>query len=316
MIYKELSSTTETFQLLDSYQGTLPHAQFLQSSRWARFQKEEGKRITLLSDESGIVILGLRQPIGAGYAYWYFPRAPFIDITLNTTAVIDSLAQAITKLDPKALFIRFEPVGHFDVASLKRTIDVQPHETLVLALKGPKESLLAQMHQKTRYNIKLAQKKNLNIKKGSEHAGAFLDLLEETSTRDKFRLHEREYYAAMIKSGVVELATIWQEDKLLAGSLMAYFGDTVTYVHGASSSTSRQLMAPYALHWHLIQEACDAGYKYYDWHGIDEKKWPGVTRFKKGFGGEHLTYAGTFDRPLAPLLYALYTVIRYLRRLF
>ncbi len=308
MIFRELLYNQEHLQLLDTYQSSLPHAQFMQSSKWAAFQEARGNRVALIADENKeIVFLALRQALG-GRSYWYVPR---FDIP-------DGSEELFREIDPRSIFIRSDIIRREkgERSAFVRTIDVQPSRTLVLKLQGPTDTILGQMHQKTRYNIRLALKKNLQIKSGPEHAAEFLELLEETRKRDGFRLHGKAYYKAMINSGAVELKTVWQEEKMLAGSLLAYFGDTVTYVHGASSSSARQLMAPYALQWDSILNACDAGYAWYDWHGIDEKKWPGVTRFKLGFGGETLDFAGTFDKPLAPIAYAGYTILRRLRRLF
>ena len=75
-------------------------------------------------------------------------------------------------------------------------------------------------------------------------------------------------------------------------------------------------MAPYFLHWQIMRQAAVGGFAYYDWYGIDERKWPGVTRFKLGFGGELIEYPGAFDYPLQPRLYKLYKLARNLRRLF
>ncbi len=306
MKFHPLPLTEENFQLLDTYQAALPHSQFMQSSKWAMFQQSRGNRVVLLADEhKEIIVLAIRQPLFLNYSYWYLPRVVWQEGT----------AEAIKEIDPKAVFIRLDPVNAVSDKQLIPTIEIQPSRTLLLKLEGPAEKILGQMHQKTRYNIRLSQKKNLKIKSGKEHIEPFLQLLEETRKRDGFRLHGQEYYRAMINSGAVELMTVWNDNEMLAGSIMAYCGDTATYVHGASSSRQRELMAPYALHWQAIQTACDAGYKYYDWHGIDEKKWPGVTRFKVGFGGEEIRYPGTFDKVLAPLLYRGYTILRRLRRL-
>lgn len=316
MALRELQLTEEHFRLLDSYSGSLLRSQFTQSSRWAQFQKEQGHKIIILGDENKEKLyLLIRHNLPLGFSYWYLPRAPFFENTQESTIFFNDLHDAIKEIDPKALFIRLEPVSPFESNKLRPTISVQPNRTLLLSLVGPEEKILGGMHQKTRYNIRLAQKKKLILKKGPELTEAFLDLLEETRQRDGFRVHGRKYYQAMIKSNTVELVTVWHDNKILAGSLLAYFGDTVTYVHGASSSEKRDLMAPYFLHWQSILEACSAGFRYYDWHGIDEKKWPGVTRFKLGFGGEIIDYPGTFDLPLAPLAYAGYTVFRRLWRL-
>jgi lipid II:glycine glycyltransferase (peptidoglycan interpeptide bridge formation enzyme) len=73
-------------------------------------------------------------------------------------------------------------------------------------------------------------------------------------------------------------------------------------------------MAPYLLQWEIIKKAKAAGCKYYDFFGIDEKKWPGVTRFKHGFSGEEIKYPGTFDMIFNLTSYNLYRILRAIRR--
>lgn len=321
MAWYILPYNEDSLQTLDAYSASLSHASFMQSAAWGRFQVTQ-RKVFLLAEEKARateprrVILALRYSLPAGYGYWYLPRAPFVTEEKALKVILAEVRTIIKAQDKKALFVRFEPSGLTDLTGYRRTIDVQPSLTLLLNLKNDQEALLSAMHQKTRYNIRLAEKKGLTFKVGREDSEAFLDLLTETKERDGFRLHRREYYRSMIESGAVELTTAWYQETMLAGSLVASHGDTVTYVHGASSSQQRELMAPYFLQWHTILRAQASGYHWYDWHGIDEHKWPGVTRFKLGFGGQSLQYSGTFDAPLAPLAYTGYTVFRYLRRLF
>jgi len=103
-------------------------------------------------------------------------------------------------------------------------------------------------------------------------------------------------------------------NKVIASNIMTFFGDMVTYVHGSSSDQDRNVMAPYLLQWTIIQQAKNLGYKHYDFYGIDETKWPGVTRFKRGFGGTEINYPGTFDVIFNSFLYKSYQVLRWLRR--
>ncbi len=140
--------------------------------------------------------------------------------------------------------------------------------------------------------------------------------MKETSARDNFTSHSSEYYRTMIESGAAQLATIKDNKQILAAGIFASFGNTMTYLHGASSSNKREVMAPFALHWEMMMYAKGEGVKHYDWHGVDSLKWPGFTRFKRGFGGHDVTYPGTFDLILESAAYTGYTVVRGLRRLF
>jgi len=232
------------------------------------------------------------------------------------------------------MFLRFEPVWKSSLGSvfnegeiihwlddwkLIRVIDVQPSKTLILDLSLPGEELLKQMHQKTRYNIRLAEKKGVKIvEAGAERFEEFWQLLVSTGDRDDFNLHGRSYYQAMLKmdNSFVKLLFAEYQGKLLAGNLVIFFGDTATYIHGGSSNDNREVMAPYAMQWQTIKLAKQAGYKYYDFHGIDEKKWPGVTRFKMGFGGQAMIYPGTFDLVYDDAWYNIYKMVRKVRRTF
>jgi lipid II:glycine glycyltransferase (peptidoglycan interpeptide bridge formation enzyme) len=118
----------------------------------------------------------------------------------------------------------------------------------------------------------------------------------------------------MANPGFVKLFLAYQGDKCLAAGLWSFYGNKVTYLHGASDHKSRQLMAPYLLQWEVIKQAKDGGYSYYDFFGIDAQKWPGVTRFKVGFGGRVVNYAGTYDLVFKPVKYYFYNLLRKVRR--
>ena len=91
-------------------------------------------------------------------------------------------------------------------------------------------------------------------------------------------------------------------------------GGIATYLHGGSSRERRGVMAPYLLQWRIMQEARRRGCNLYDLWGIDEKKWPGLTRFKKGFGGNAVRVGASVDIVCRPLLYKVYMLWRKLQR--
>jgi lipid II:glycine glycyltransferase (peptidoglycan interpeptide bridge formation enzyme) len=211
-----------------------------------------------------------------------------------------------------------KPVGI--KTKIKKTIDVQPSKTRILDLRKKEEDLLREMHQKTRYNIRLADRKGVEIIGATldtvdELFGAFWQLMETTTDRDNFRSHSREYYRKMLDVPFTKLYLAKYGDNILAGAIVSFFGDTATYIHGASSNEMRNLMAPYLLQWEMIKAAQGRGCAYYDFYGVDEMKWPGVTRFKKGFGGQEIHYAGTYDFVFCRPFYCLYSLLRKLRRM-
>lgn len=110
----------------------------------------------------------------------------------------------------------------------------------------------------------------------------------------------------------------------VAGSMTAYFGDMVTYLHGASANEHRNVMAPYLLHWEIAKDAKKDGYHYYDFRGVNpgnanhliyKKSWEGITRFKTGFGGEFVSNPPSFDLIYRPTWYRLYRLFKAVRKL-
>jgi len=112
----------------------------------------------------------------------------------------------------------------------------------------------------------------------------------------------------------VKLFAAEYQNKIIAANIVIFHGERATYLHGASDYEYRNFMAPYLLHWEVIKYARDHGFTEYDLWGIDEKKWPGVTRFKRGFGGKEINYIGSYDYVFQPFWYAMYKVRQSLKK--
>ncbi len=313
------------------------HAPFQQSWEWGDFQEAAGNRIVRIGvfDDSGGLCAAatlVKKHLPANASYMYCPKGPVIASKTvdHKLQIIDALVNGIIDIarQEKAIFFRFEPPDPPEkyYKQAVRTIDVQPSRTSIIEINRDSTDIMKTMHPKTRYNIRLAEKKGLRVNEaGIEDFEGFWQLMMETRDRDGFRLHPKEYYRRMLGIGgakpaagkalSVALLTAEFEGRLIAGNIMAIFGDTATYVHGASSNAWRQVMAPYLLQWAGVRKAQELGCKFYDLYGIDERKWPGVTRFKLGFGGYEQAYPGTFDFPLAGWQYNIYRALRAARRL-
>lgn len=315
---------------LNDFVGGEKHAQFLQSFEWGEFQKEVNGiiwRIGAVEDDGRLVASAklVKKQLPMGRSYFYCGRGPVIGEMKQATAIMNELFNTIKELatEEGVMFLRFEPTNEFQIANFNfpiyKTVDVQPSQTLILDLTKSEDEILQAMHQKTRYNIRLAEKRGVKIvEAGIDRFEEFWQLLVSTGDRDEFNLHGRSYYQDMLKmdNSFVKLLFAEYQGKPLAGNLVVFFGDTATYIHGGSSNDNREVMAPYAMQWQTIKLAKQAGYKYYDFHGIDETKWPGVTRFKMGFGGQTVKYPGTFDLVYDDAWYNIYKMIRKVRRTF
>lgn len=311
-------------QQLDEFASGQKHSQFLQSACWGDFQEKECAvvyRWGILKDGKIVqAIQFFEKKLPFGICYFYAPRIGIKNLKNDELIFLINNIKKTAK-DRGAVLFRFDPRNdQSDVKQLikiKKTIDVQPSKTTILDIGKTEEELLKAMHQKTRYNIRLAERKGVVVNRvGLDRFEDFWHLMEQTVNRDGFRLHNRKYYQDMLECGTGLLTLFFAEHngKVLAANIVAEFGDMATYVHGASSNEHRNLMAPFLLQWSVIKEMKTKGYKYYDLYGVDEEKWPGVTRFKRGFGGEEIIYPGTFDIIFDPTKYTIYKLARAIRR--
>lgn len=306
----------------DDFVGTEPQSQFAQSWDWADFQLGLGAKIWRLAVLDNGEILATakftKKPLFIGKSYFYCDRGPVMKDNIFNMQIFNLLIEEINKIaqSEKAIFFRFDPVYNLSgVNGLSKTIDIQPKKTAILDLSKNEEELLAAMHQKTRYNIRLAQKKGVVIEQaGKEKFEEFWRLMEETRERDEFKLHGKEYYRQMLSLDFIKLYFAKYEGKVIAASIVARYGDMATYMHGGSSNNDREVMAPFLLQWTAIADAKKAGLKYYDFYGVDENKWPGVTRFKMGFNPAVFEYSGTHDLVYNNLWYSVYKWLRIIRR--
>ena len=325
---------------------------FLQSWQWGEFQKDAGKkvwRLGILEEASGGRLTAAAQiiesdlPFGANYLYC--PRGPVFgkfEVKEERLEVFDALIGEIKKIAGKgrSLFLRIDPPWETNLASgvayrenpryfRKSPNEIQPKDTLILDLTKTEEQLLSEMKQKTRYNIRLAEKRGVEILVASEpekYLPEFWELIEETSRRNEISSHDEKYYRKMLKalrgsnSGKDDSKTVpvlnsrlylaRYENRIIAANIALFFGKLAVYLHGASSDRYRNVMAPYLLQWKQIKHARETGCRTYDFWGItvnDEKEtWRGITRFKMGFGGKEKRYIGAFDLPFDKVKYDLY----------
>lgn len=266
-------------------------------------------------DEGDLVAVALvsEKTLPLGLSYGLIQRGPLVKEGVDLESVIRAL---VTEYSQKT-FLRFEPLMPAPTAA-RETIHVSPEETLLLDLASSEEDLLATMHKKTRYNIRLAQKRGVEVREllSGEFDEAW-KVFQETASRDAFRLHSKKRYVQWITTvSGARLVGAFYDGKLLAVNLMIDYAGVRTYLHGASSNTHRNVMAPYVLHWCEILEAKKAGLSTYDFWGVSDTNpaWKGITRFKLGFGGERMKYPGTFDQVIQPTRYQLYRLLRMLRR--
>lgn len=326
----------------DAFQTSRPFAQFPQSWAWGEFRASQGcplRRFLLLDDRGDVAVAVQmeyrRRRFGTGY--WFAPRGPVFSPKLAPDGRRDAMTRLceellkIPELRRRTLFWRMEPVSEIShpeglvPLSFRRTPALNPASTIVLDLAPSEDELFRRMSEKTRYNIRVAEKHGVTIRSATDDGRrttsdlqAFLKLMGETAARDRFVQHDPAYLAAtyefLAARGMAHLRLAEHGGNVLAANMEIAFGDTVTYLYGASSSESRNVMAPHLLHWSAIRDAKAKGFSIYDFWGANPEwkgmhayrpSWEGITRFKRGFGGRLVNFVGTWDLPFQPFLYLL-----------
>ena len=297
---------------------------FLQTKEWLDFQRHLG-RATWRFDNGKIAANVVAHKLPLGKNYLYIPHGPVLNFdnfdsgvkneTDNFLAYLKNLAK-----ENKSIFVKIEPLSDSVMElifrkRMKRSGLVQPQRTVVLNLGLSEEELLSRMHHKTRYNINLASKKDLVFKEADD-IEVFWKLLKKTAKKDKFQTHDKKYYFELydfFKNGETlktELFVVEYEGRAIAAALIMFYEDTAYYLHGAMDRGYKEFMAPYFMHWEIMKSLKVSGFKFYDLWGIDARRWPGVTRFKLGWGGETKEYPGSFDIPISKIWYLIYRIAR------
>ncbi len=349
MMISTLSTQSDTFEQLLTVH---PEGKIFQSALWAKFLEGiPGIRGSFLCtvEEDGVLYGGIRSYVyGLGKRTWiYTPCAPIITeagrphLQKVGEIMYTNIIQEAKKR--RAVWWRTECTTSVEDEPLKSVLEhwgkktnesYQPEATLRLALSGTEEEILAQMKPKGRYNIRLAEKKGVVVKKyiwgkegmektpsGEDPITLFYTLFQETTARDGFKGREEQYYRRLLEvvgeKGFLLLA--FHEGEVLAGGIFSLFGHTCIYHFGASSVHKREYMAPYSIQWKAIQEARNKGMMYYDFLGISPEgvlnhPWQKVTEFKKKFGGEGVEYVGAYEVVFSPIVYSAIKLLKWVRK--
>jgi lipid II:glycine glycyltransferase (peptidoglycan interpeptide bridge formation enzyme) len=337
-----LISPTEWDNYLTSHGGHL-----LQSWAWGELKSRFGWTPHRLQVAGAAAqILFRRLPLGQTIAY--IPKGPVLDWreVEQGQALLEAIhAEAQRR---RAIFLKVEPFVWLQdcpwgdqpaeqaaafTEFLNHTVlipaeAIQPQTSIIVDISGDEEAILAAMKQKTRYNIRLAERKGVVIRRGTEtDLPLFYHLSQLTSARDGFGIHSLAYYQAafhLFSPNRCVLLIAEYEDKPLAALIAFRFGRGAYYFYGASANSHRQLMPTYLIQWAAIRWAKQQGCTYYDLWGVpgqapatleaefSQKKgglW-GVYRFKRGFGGTVLQSVGARDQIYKPQLYKLYRLLR------
>jgi lipid II:glycine glycyltransferase (peptidoglycan interpeptide bridge formation enzyme) len=329
----------------------LPNPHVLQSWAWGEIKSRHGWRATrLLFQEDGRSVAAAsvlqRKLPHLPVSILYVPKGPaldWIDVPL-ARKILGELEQWARQRG--ALFLKVDPDVYYpdDVPAFSPRPacapamaglleargwhfsgeQIQFRNTLLLDLACSEDELLATMKQKTRYNVRLSQRRGVTVRPGTEmDLELFYTLYTQTAQRDDFVIRPYDYYrdawGTFMRGGLAHLLLAEVEGEPVAGLLLFTFGPTAWYMYGASSDLHRRHMPNYLLQWEAIRQAKAGDCTLYDLWGapddLDESDpmW-GVVRFKLGLGGHLARGLGAWDFPAHRIGYRLYAQIlpRYL----
>ena len=324
--------TEKTLPEYEAFVQSHPKGNFAQSYLWGKQKPMWQWDAIAVRGEDGAIRGSLavmtRKVPGIGRTLMYGCRGPVCDLDDRETfsqlldgakALAKKYKSYVIKIDPDvpssntAFSSMLQSFGFRAKEGGKNFEAIQPRYVFRLNVEGKtEEELLANFHQKWRYNIRLAERKGVTVRIcGKEMVPAFSDLMLTTGVRDGFVTRKPEYFAAMLDN-LGEHARLYMafdpNDTPIAGTLAIHYGDKVWYLYGASSNEHRNLMPNYLLQWRMIQWAVETNCRIYDFRGVsgdvsEDNPLYGLFRFKQGFGGDFTEFVGEMDLVLSPVIY-------------
>src|SRR3989304_1295613 len=318
MTIREISPTNK-----NAYDKLVTHV--IQSWEWGEFRKKMGIDLIRLCEYSSNKLTSAYQltfhpvPFFKNITIGYFPKGPMPTKSM-VNALVDFGAQkkaAFIKIEPNIISDRKttndERLTRLGLIPSKKSLFTK--HNFIVDLTQSEENLLAKMHPKTRYNIKLAQKKGVKVYDSTADSDfkTYLKLYFETTRRQKYFGHSPAYHQKVwetLKPAKMARVLIAQyQKKPLVAWMLLNFGDTLYYPYGGSSLEHKEVMASNLVAWEAIRLGKRLNFKTFDMWGAlppDADKtdpWYGFHRFKEGYGGKHVEYVGTYDFVLCPRLH-------------
>ncbi len=318
--------------LSESFNNDAHHP--LQSFEWGEFRKKTGVGIIRRGVISGNKVtnpyqVSVHKTPNFPYLIGYLPKGK-----LPSEEEIQELQK--TGNENNLSFIQLEPNILADQKSgVSENLKLSFHPlftkySFILDLTLSEEELLKNMHQKTRYNIRLSQRHGVNVKIDNSEKSfkEYLRLTNETTKRQRFYAHDEKYHKLMWETlGNKENASFnpnklqahllraEYKNKTLVTFVLFTFKDTLYYPYGASSDENREVMASPLTMWEAVRFGKNLGLSKFDMWGAANVPDPAPTnpyygfhRFKEGFGAKLTEFVGSYDLVINPLNYRLLTV--------
>ncbi|MFH0773307.1 MAG: peptidoglycan bridge formation glycyltransferase FemA/FemB family protein [bacterium] len=298
----------------------------MQSWEWGEARKKMGIRVEKFVENENIFQFTVHPIPYSPFSVGYLPRS-----VIPTEVVLKRLYEF--GKNNGLLFIKIEPYTpyesnvKFDISNLKlipSSHPLFPEWTQTLDISPPEDSLLKKMKPKTRYNIRLADKKGVVVKDMSSEEGyaIFEKLYFETCKRQGYQGHTPSYHRTIwesLKNSQAHVLIAFLGEIPLAAYELLFFKKRMYYLYGGSSLLYKNVMAPNLLMWEAIKRGKNLGAETFDMWGSLQPTysithpWAGFTRFKQGYGTQFTHLAPSYDLVIHPFLYSIYSFVYKLR---
>lgn len=283
----------------------------LQTWEWGEFRRKWGNEI-IRTDYGQLTLHKI--PL-TPYKIGMFIKGP--TPTKNVLEGLKKLAR-----NEKLIFIKLEPnvSKNEELIELLKQNGAAPGKTLFtptsfwIDLAINEEDLMKSFQSKTRYNIRLAQRKGVEVREDNSEKAfeKYIKLTKETVERQGFYAHSEKYHRLMWKTLYKDM--VQKGEKPIARLLVAYYkGEIITtwivfvwkdflyYPYGASANKHKNVMANNLVMWEAIKYGKKLGLKTFDLWGREPGK--GFTRFKEGYNPKVIEFLGTWDLIMNPFYY-------------
>lgn len=320
------------------YDSVVDHP--IQTWEWGIFQESQGHKIYRIGSFEGEKILS-----AFTVSFHKIPKTNFsIGTILRGPTLNKESIEAVEKIakDENAIFVKFEPNDIYKIYSKSGESKIvsqlpnyrnlfpspknafYPH-SYVVDLSKSEEEILTQMHPKTRYNIRVANRFNVKTFEKTDDQGfeIYLKLIFDTTRRQGFYLHTQKYHRDLWKiikhTGMIHLVFAQYQDKILASFMLLKTNNHFFYPYGGSVDSFKEVMAPTLLMWESIKLGKNLGCQSFDMWGSlgpnakENEQGYGFHRFKQGYGGQLVEFVGTYDLVINQNLYKIYNYIDKIR---
>lgn len=291
----------------------------MQSWEWGDARTRMGIEVVKIQTGNALYQMTIHPIPYTPYSIGYIPRSSYPDS--STLSYLKKWGK-----DNGVVFIKIEPYEPFGnkTGLIISKHPLFPEWTQTLKLDQPEESLLKSMKAKTRYNIRLAEKKGVVVKEVSTDKGyeIFEKLYFETCKRQHYKGHTPLYHRTIwnsLKDSQAHILVAFLNETPLAAYELLIFKDRIYYLYGGSSLLHKNVMAPNLLMWEAIKMGKKYGATLFDmWGSLDPNyseshPWAGFTRFKEGYGTAFMHLSTSYDLVINKPLYQLYGVLQTIR---